>query len=360
MKKRYEACMVLHAVGDTVGFKNSEWEFKRGTYEKTLEKLYEYIELGGTSHISLEGWIVSDDTVMHMKTAEGLLGEWSSMNSLGGIFREKFIEAYVLFLKEGRGKRWPGDATMNSIGILKDGGKWDSVPYNLMSGGSGASMRCLCVGLAFHGEANRDKLIQISIETSRMTNNSAIGYLGGFASALFTALAIEGIEINNWPFILLELLSSKIPKYIKSAGRNIVEYETDHHVFAEKWHRYIEDKFDATRGVIIRKTNRNLVSRGKYYNETFGLNSNNLFIGSGGDDSVIIAYDCLVDSGNNWEKLVIYSMLHVGDADTTGAIAAGFYGALYGFADVSDNFLANLEYKDELIGLGDRLFEKYY
>jgi hypothetical protein len=25
----------------------------------------------------------------------------------------------------------------------------------------------------------------------------------------------------------------------------------------------------------------------------------------GGDDSMIIAYDCLIDAGNNWEKLVI-------------------------------------------------------
>ena len=30
---RYIACMVLHALGDTIGYKNSKWEFKPGSPE---------------------------------------------------------------------------------------------------------------------------------------------------------------------------------------------------------------------------------------------------------------------------------------------------------------------------------------
>ena len=371
MKGKYIACMILHAVGDTVGFKNSEWEFKRGSYEKTLEKLYEFIDLGGVNHISLKDWRVSDDTILHIQTAASILTDFNSMNSLGKIFKDNFLDAYDQFNKEGLEKRYPGESTMNSLKKLKDGASWDSIKYNLDSGGSGASMRSLCIGLAFHGEHNRDKLIQISIESGRITNNSAVGYLGAFASALFVALAVEGKKINDWPFILLDLLSTKITKYIKSAGRDIQEYESDHHIFIEKWHRYVEDKFDNKRVPIIRKSNRNLVYRSKYYNETFGREVENkpgmdgstlekhLFIGSGGDDSVIIAYDCLIDAGKNWEKLVIYSMLHMGDTDTTGAIAGGLYGILYELEDVPKNFLEHLEYKKELTDLGTKLFNKF-
>ena len=53
-------------------------------------------------------------------------------------------------------------------------------------------------------------------------------------------------------------------------------------------------------------------------------------------------------------------MLHTGDTDTTGAIAAGLYGALYGLEDITDNYLENLEYKKELTDVAKKLYKKYY
>lgn len=372
MEARYIGCMVLHAVGDTVGFKNGDWEFKPGGYEKVPEKIYEFIDLGGITEISLKNWRVSDDTILHIQTAASILHDYNSLNTLGKIFKENFLDAVRQFKKEGYNIRYPGQATLDSLKILEDGGNWNDIPYNLYQGGSGASMRSLCIGLAFYGEENRHKLIQISIESSRMTNNSAVGYLGGFAAALFTALAIEGKRINDWPFILLDLFKNgTVTKYIKSVGRDVDKYEQDHHVFLEKWYRYIDDKFDDERKPIKRKSNRNLVLRSKYYHETFGFEIKSTsdknvdiiktyFIGSGGDDSVIISYDCLIDAGTNWEKLVYYSMLHMGDTDTTGAIAAGLYGALYGYENIPKNFTEYLEYKTELVDLGKKLYKKYY
>lgn len=371
MEERYIACMILHAVGDTVGYKNSEWEFKGGSYEN-IEKMYEFIDLGGVNHISLKGWIVSDDTIMHMQTADAILKDFTSMNTFGNNLKENFLEALSQFNKEKITYRQPGITTLESLNAFKKGSSWNEISYQLESGGSGASMRSLCFGLAFHGPKNRDKLIQFSIESGRMTNNSAVGYLGGLASALFTALAIEGKPINEWPYILLELFTSgKIEKYMKIIGRDINEFEKDHHVFVGKWHKYIDDKFDDNKKPIIRKSNKNFIYRNKYYMDTFGytvkkkegskeISEKHGHIGSGGDDSVIIAYDCLLDSGNNWEKLVVYSMLHNGDTDTTGCIAAGLYGALYGFSDVPQNFLENLEYKKEITDLGKKLFKKFY
>lgn len=364
MEDRYIACMILHAVGDTVGFKNSEWEFKfkKGTTEVALEKLYEFIDLGGINGISLENWLVSDDTIMHIKTALALLSDFNSINSFGKILKDNFIVGFEQ-LKNEAVKRAPGITTMESIEKLKNGTEWNAVPYDYYSGGSGASMRSLCIGLAYFGENNRDKLIQFSIESGRMTNNSAVGYLGGLASALFTALAVEGVEINNWPFILVDLFDSgKIKKYMKIAQRDFSEFDKDHHIFVSKWYKYIEDKFDNKRKPIFRKSNRNLKYRSEYYLNTFAFedkSETSWFIGSGGDDSVIIAYDCLIDAGNNWEKLVIYSMLHIGDTDTTGAISAGLYGVLYGKNNIPKNFTDHLEYKTLLTQLGTQLFNKF-
>ena len=369
MEDKYIACMVLHAVGDTVGFKNGEWEFKN----TPLEKMYEFIDLGGVNSISLKNWRVSDDTIMHMRTAEVFIERIDNinMNKLGQKLKQSYIKALEQFNNEGHSYRQPGTATIKYLNRLNDGAEWNTTPYDEIAGGAGAAMRSLCVGLVYYGIDNRAKLIQTAIEESRITHNSAIGYLGGMTSALFTALSIEKVNINNWPFILLNLFETEIIfKYIKLSNRGHDTHIADAHIFIDRWKRYVEDKFDENRQPIKRKSTINLIYRNKYYNEIFGntkpessrnpLPEHSGLIGSDGSDSVIIAYDSLIDSSGNWEKLVIYSMLHAGDTDTTGSIAAGLYGATYGFEGVPKNFLENLEYKNELFNLGKKLYVEYY
>lgn len=369
---KYIACMVLHAVGDAIGFKNSEWEFKKGKIEKALEKMYEFIDLGGINHLSLKNWIVSDDTIMHMKTAKGLLSEYNSVNTLCVTLSKYYIEALEQFEREKFTKRYPGHTTITSIKKIRDGANWNDIQYDTYSGGSGASMRCLCIGLAYYGKKSRQNLLQVSIESSRITHNSAVGYLGGFTSALFSAFAIEKVDIKKWPFKLIKYLTDgTITDYIKKVGRDFDNYSQDYHVFVDKWKKYVADKFDKDGNIIKTKSTTNLYMRSKYYIDNFAFSKqvsegenvehvNSFFPGSGGDDSVIIAYDCLIDSGNSWEKLVIYSMLHAGDTDTTGCIAAGWYGCMRGFEDVPNITIENLEYLDKLKDLGTRLYNKFY
>lgn len=363
--------MVLHAIGDTIGYKNGKWEFMQGDLEtKALEKLYEFIHLGGINHLDITGWSVSDDTVLHLATARGLLAEFKNMNQLAKHVQEQFIAAYEQFMDEGIDVRAPGKTTMTTISRLKEGGKWDDLPYNVAYGGAGASMRTCCIGLAYDWTQDLGMLMQVSIETSRMTHNSAVGYLGGFTSALFTSMAIGGLDIRQWPHELVRILESgDVEKYLEKSGRGLENYANDHHVFIDKWKRYIEDKFDDDGNPIQRRTTRNIPWRGTYYCKNFSYvyrsaappctKSHAVFIGSGGDDSVIIAYDCLLDSGDNWEKLVIYSMLHGGDADTTGCIAGGWFGTLYGMAKVPGHYRQTLEYGDDIEKVGEQLWGKY-
>jgi ADP-ribosylarginine hydrolase len=360
MEERYVACVVLHALGDTIGFKNGEWELKVST---PLEKLYQYIELGGVNHVPQKSWQVSDDTILQIKTAQAILEDFDTVNKLGEILTDKYIEAQKQFISEGLDLRFPGIITMKSIEkLVKKQNKWDNMPYDLNNGGSGASMRTHSIGLAYHKPKDRYKLIQIAIESSRITHNSVIGYLGGLTTAFFTALAVENVSILKWPHMLIELLTDgTVETYIKKSNRGYEEYQNDAHIFIDKWQRYIQDKFDDKGQPIKRRTTRNLVARTEYYKNTFAFTPESL-VGSGGDDSVIIAYDCLLDANNKWETLVVYAMLHGGDTDTTGAIAAGWYGALNGFTDVPKNSLDNLEapYGKQLVQLGKELYAKYH
>lgn len=358
--EKFKACILVHALGDTIGYKNGDWEFMN-----SLDKVYEFISLGGVNHISFKGWYVSDDTILSMKVIETLLSNYNSINTLCETFSNKLIEAYDEFSKEGFNKRAPGNITLNSIRNLKRGVKWNEQPYNINSGGSGAAMRTASIGLAYHKDKDLDTLIQISIETSRITHNSAVGYLGGLVTALFTAYAIEEINIETWPFHLLELYDSKrIHKYITKANRDVSQFEADSMIFFEKWRTYVKDKFKDGK-VIERRSSINLYLRGKYYQEKFGYISStsgdkhHQFPGSGGDDSVIIAYDSLIDAGMNWEKLIFYAMLHVGDTDTTGCIAGAWYGALYGMNDIPNAHTKYLEYKEKLEDLASELHNKF-
>ena len=60
---------------------------------------------------------------------------------------------------------------------------------------------------------------------------------------------------------------------------------------------------------------------------------------------MIMAYDALLDCNGNWEKLIVYAILHIGDSDTIGAVAGGLYGAVYGFGDVPEN----MKLKDKIL-----------
>ena len=116
-------------------------------------------------------------------------------------------------------------------------------------------------------------------------------------------------------------------------------------------------------------SHRNLIFRTKFfydfkYNYTFESDPvKSAFkyntIGGSGVTGVLMAYDALLDAGNNWEKLIYYSMLHVGDSDTVGAIAGGLYGAMYGLEGVPKNLLENIEKKKEIIEMANKIFKLF-
>ena len=239
--EKYSACVILHAVGDTIGFKNGDWEFNYGfnvDSDFSNDLLYEFINLGGINDIDLEGWIVSDDTIMHMETCKGLLEEKGDSIKFATILTKKYIKCM-----NNMARRLPGIKTTENLALINKGFDWFKLPYDYMAGGSGASMRTSCIGLSFYRENDLDKLISFSIEAGRITHNSVIGYMGGFISALFTSYAIRNVKVEEWIFMLIDLLESdKIDKYIKRT-RGFDDYMKDRIEFIGFFKKYISLRF---------------------------------------------------------------------------------------------------------------------
>jgi ADP-ribosylarginine hydrolase len=366
-REKYIASFILHALGDTIGYKNSIWEFNYNIQNyndkrETIEIISEFVSLGGITNIDLSGWTVSDDTLFNYEIAKFILTIKDKLEEKNIKKLKQEIIKMINKQTELKIERGFGLMTGNAINEWTDDKDERHTKYNEKSGGSGCSMRTIPIGLRYYKDEDLDKLIEISIITSKLTHNSPIGFLSGLASAYFIKLAINKIDIKKWGHLLIELYESdKVKKYIDTTNDDIY---FDYRSTIRVWKKYISFYFDSNNNLNLIKIKRNLLSRldmFQMFNEILYPNSEySNIIGGTGPSSVIMAYSALLDCDKNWEKLTYYAMLHTGDSDTVGAIAGALYGIMYEFENVPQHLLKNIEMIDELQEMGNKFFELYH
>lgn len=79
--------------------------------------------------------------------------------------------------------------------------------------------------------------------------------------------------------------------------------------------------------------------------------------GASGHNAPIIAYDSLLKAGDSLVELANHGFFHGGNSDSTSAIAAAWWGTLFGFRGVPESKYHRLEYHDRLARLGQQLYE---
>lgn len=186
-KDKYVAGMILGGTGDALGYKNGDWEFcTSGEYiHKKLK------ELGGVQRIRVKPpeWIVSDDTVMHLATADALVKNKRCQDKEN--LYSLLADEYKNCMKDME-NRSPGltcEQMAKELQPYKPYGY--RIPFNPKGGGCGAAMRSMCIGLRYPRPADIEDLIEVSIESGRMTHHHPTGYLGSLTSALFTSYAVQ-------------------------------------------------------------------------------------------------------------------------------------------------------------------------
>ncbi|MEQ2301668.1 hypothetical protein AMECASPLE_038412 [Ameca splendens] len=138
--EHYTAAMVLSGAGDALGYRNQLWEYNESgpAIHRELQ------ELGGLKNIKVElpDWPVSDDTVLHLATAEGL-----ATGKTGEELLHEVATRYVEAMKDMDGRK-PGPSSILGVSQLKPGKEEGyRVPYNPDGTGCGAAMRSMCIGL---------------------------------------------------------------------------------------------------------------------------------------------------------------------------------------------------------------------
>jgi ADP-ribosylglycohydrolase len=343
------------SLGDTIGYYNSEWEFNRGNIhagpEYVNELIYEFIYLGGVNDFSVKNLLASDDTILYLATMQVLCDGFENIQEFGEKIKEEYIKSVPLIKN-----RYPGTTTLSALNFQRTG-EWNKLPYDSESKGAGSAMRSGCIGIFFPGSINRKKLIELAIESSRITHNSTLAILGSITTALFTAYSLEKVAINKWPNKLLKILKSDIiDNYLKKSRPNDYEfYLKDKKLYTGQWDKYIRLLFTGIGPDLDIKFMKNPVSRYKYLTDNFSKGCETP--GSCADDAIIMAYDSLARCSTTFEKILIYSVLHPGDSDTVGSIALSWFGGYYHSPRnelIVRRMFKNLEFYDKI----NELFKK--
>ncbi|XP_074155682.1 inactive ADP-ribosyltransferase ARH2 isoform X2 [Sminthopsis crassicaudata] len=345
---KFKAALLLGCVGDALGYRNISRE--NSVLGPPIQE--ELKELGGLEKLvlSAEKWPVSDNTFMHVATAEALTTDYWCLDDL---YRE-MVKRYVEIVEKLPGRR-PDPATMEGCLQLKPDNyllAWHT-PFNEKGSGFGAATKAMSIGMRYWKPERLETLIEVSIECGRMTHNHPTGFLGSLCTALFVSYAIQGKPLVQWGRDMMKVVPMA-EEFCKKTIRHMAEYQEHWFYFEAKWQFYLEERK-------IAEDQDNKATFPERYDaeerdKTYRKWSSEGRGGRRGHDAPMIAYDALLGAGDNWAELCNRAMFHGGESAATGSIAGCLYGLLYGLNNIPKGLYQDLEHKEKLENLGEALY----
>ncbi|XP_062457655.1 inactive ADP-ribosyltransferase ARH2 isoform X2 [Rhea pennata] len=290
---KFKAALVLAGVGDALGYRNFSGE--NNVLGAKIQQ--ELKEIGGLENLVLSSdkWPVSDNTLMHMATAEAII----------------------------------------------------------TGSGFGAATKAMCLGMRYWKPERLESLIEVSIECGRMTHNHPTGFLGSLCTALFVSYAIQGKPLVQWGREMMKVVPMA-EEYCKKTIRHMAEYQEHWFYFEAKWQFYLEEREinEENQNKPVFPDNYDAEEREKTYRRWSSEGRG----GRRGHDAPMIAYDALLGCGGDWTELCNRSMFHGGESAATGCIAGCLYGLVYGLSKVPKGLYQDLEQRERLEYLGESLY----
>ena len=203
-------------------------------------------------------------------------------------------------------------------------------------------MRSLPFGLIYK---NNLDIISKSIETTTLTHQNGFSIVGGIISALITKYAFNKISIKKWienAIDDLEKINFKEYKYGKI-------YLDSKEKYLDRLKLYLERSSNKSKSLDYPSF------RSEYYHRNFN-EGKKIYYGNKADDSIIIAYDCLVDciidEKPSFEKLIYLSCLNLGESSVLGMLACFWYGLYFGYTDdIPISLFFNIENMNDILNI---------
>ncbi|KAM6225507.1 ADP-ribosylhydrolase ARH1-like isoform 1-T4 [Spheniscus humboldti] len=264
---------------------------------------------------------------------------------------QELARRYVAAMGDMEGRK-PGPTSILGTSQLRPGEpEGYRIPFNPTGTGCGAAMRSLAIGLRYPHAWELPTLIRVSIESGRMTHHHPTGYLGALAVALFGALGARGEPPERWGAELLRVLPLAWD-YVEGAGVAVGDNAAAWPFFRDAWHRYLE-----SRGLLEGRGPPQVPSLPSPAERDAAYLGWALegWPGRSGHDAPMVALEALLAAGGCWGDLCGRGVLHGGDSDSTGTIAAGCWGLRGGLAPIPPGLHCCLEYRGRLRDAAHRL-----
>ena len=267
----------------------------------------------GTFNMPKGTW--SDDTSLTLATLDSICDKKC-------IDYEDIMQKFVLWLKNG--KYTPneksfdiGETCLSSISNYIYKGKepvyCGSISIN--SNGNGSLMRMLPLALyCYYLNISNNEILELTCSLSSLTHQHEISKLGCF---IYVQFVIELIKSKN---------KYKAYKYIQNLDYSCF---SENSLFA--YHRILENNI--------------------YEFDINEIKSSGYVV-----DTLEASLWCLINN-NNYEESVITAINLGDDADTIGAITGSMAGILYGYDEIPERFLNELQKKDYLINYAQKFEE---
>lgn len=213
------------------------------------------------------------------------------------------------------------------------------------------------INTIFFNEVEFNKLLIFNINISRYFNNKPFIYIGCIILSLFITYIFKKIDIKDWIFNVIEYLENndlenviydlykKTYKNEKDFINNISNFKEDKNKVLGILKKYILFRFDDKNNIKIYDFLRYYDLRIFYFINNFSEQQNNYYYtGCSVIETLIIIYDSLIESNNNFELLIQYSNLYYGNCCDSGSISLVLFYLLY-----DRKYLIKNIYKKEFI-----------
>jgi len=301
IKRKFLGSLLGVALGDAIG---ASWEGHRTAAKHEIELI------ARISHPLR----YTDDTHMTIGMAESLI-ECHGFD--GNHMAERFIDNYSKEPWRGYG---PGPPRV--FGLIKSGMAWDEAAGHIYQGGSfgnGAAMRIAPVGLFFWNDYT--KLREVAYLSSRITHSHVLGMDGAALQAMAIALAVA--ENPAMPLSSQSFLSCLINFATEDVYRTkIAQFST-----------LLGQPHD--RQEVVKQLGHGI--------EAF--------------NSVPTAIFTFLAHPQDFVSTVIYAVSLGGDTDTIASMAGAIAGAYLGIDGLPSQWLGQLENRDYISNLADRLWQ---